>query len=99
MASCACDHRSAYSALKRRSGKQSSFSTFQRRVAGTVSKWAPAADRVTFLTVRAGARSQCASTRSAATLRPPLAGPSRPVVYRNGDFESVVTDVDRSEDD
>ena len=87
-------------ALKRRSGKQSKFSTYQSlALPATAFKWAPAADRVTFLTASGRRTIAVRVDKSRGDLRPPLAGRPTAIVYRNGDFELWATDVDRSEDD
>jgi hypothetical protein len=87
--------------LRRRSGKQHKFSTYQAlAMPASAFKWSPGADRVTMLTA-AGRRSIAVRVdRSRGDLRPPLAGRPAALVFRNGEFELWATDVERkSEDD
>src|ERR1700730_15833736 len=87
--------------LRRRSGKQHKFSTYQAlAMPASAFKWSPGADRVTMLTA-AGRRSIAVRVdRSRGDLHPPLAGRPAALVFRNGEFELRVTDVERkSEDD
>jgi hypothetical protein len=86
--------------LKRRTGKQPKFSTYQAfGMPAAALKWAPAADRVTMPTA-AGRRTIAVRVdKSRGDLRPPLAGRPAALVYRNGEFELWATDVDRSQDD
>jgi hypothetical protein len=86
--------------LRRRSGKQHKFSTYQAlAMPASAFKWSPGADRVTMLTA-AGRRSIAVRVdRSRGDQRPPLAGRPAALVFRNGEFELWATDVERKSDD
>jgi len=83
--------------LKRRTGKQPKFSSFQAlAMPASAFKWSPGADRVTMLTA-SGRRTVAARVdRSRGDLRPPLSGRPTALVYRNGEFELWATDVERN---
>jgi hypothetical protein len=85
--------------LRRRAGKQPKFSTYQGlTLAPAALKWG-GSDRVTMPT--AGGRRTIAVRvdRSRGDLRPPLSGRPATLVYRNGEFELLAADVDRTADD
>ena len=86
--------------LRRRTGKQPKFSTYQALAMPASSfKWAPAANRVTIPTASGRRTIAVRVDRSRGDLRPALAGRPAALMYRNGEFELWATDVDRSEDD
>ena len=86
--------------LKRRTGKQPKFSSFQAlAMPASAFKWSPGADRVTMLTA-SGRRTVAARVdRSRGDLRPPLSGRPTALVFRNGEFELWATDVERNTED
>jgi hypothetical protein len=86
--------------LKRRTGKQPKFSSFQMlAMPASAYKFAAAGDRVTMNTA-AGRRTIAVRVdRSRGDLRPPLAGRPTALVFRNGEFELWATDVERKNDD
>ncbi len=86
--------------LKRRTGKQPKFSTYQSlAMPASAFKFAAAGDRVTMLTASGRRTIAVRVDRSRGELRPPLAGRPAALVYRNGEFELWATDVTRSSDD
>jgi hypothetical protein len=86
--------------LRRRTGKQPKFSTYQSlAMPASAFKFATAGDRVTVLTASGRRTIAVRVDRSRGDLRPPLAGRPAALVYRNGEFELWATDVTRSSDD
>lgn len=83
-------------ALRRRAGKQQKFTTYQSlTLPASAFKWA-ASDRVTMLTASGRRTVAVRVDRSRGDLRPPLAGRPAMLVYRNGEFELLAADVDRT---
>ena len=86
--------------LRRRTGKQPKFSTYQALGFGpNALKWATAGDRVTLPTASGRRTIAVRVDRSRGDLRPPLAGRPTALVYRNGEFEIWATDIERTEED
>ena len=85
--------------LQRRAGKQPKFSTFQSlEMPPSAFKW-NTSDRVTMLTASGRRTIAVRVDMSRGDLRPPLAGRPVMLVFRNGEFELLAADVDRTPDD
>jgi hypothetical protein len=85
--------------LQRRAGKQQKFSTFQSlTLPPSAFKW-NTSDRVTMLTAAGRRTISVRVDKSRGDLRPPLAGRPAMLVFRNGEFELLAADVDRTPDD
>lgn len=82
--------------LQRRAGKQQKFSTFQSlTLPPSAFKW-NTSDRVTMLTAAGRRTVSVRVDMSRGDLRPPLAGRPAMLVFRNGEFELLAADVDRT---
>jgi hypothetical protein len=87
------------SSLKRRTGKQPKFSTYQSlTMPASAFKWG-ASDRVTMLTAAGRRTISVRVDKSRGDLRPPLSGRPATLVYRNGEFELLAADVIRQTED
>lgn len=85
--------------LQRRAGKQQKFSTFQSlTLPPSAFKW-NTSDRVTMLTAAGRRTISVRVDMSRGDLRPPLAGRPAMLTFRNGEFELLAADVDRTPDD
>ena len=85
--------------LQRRAGKQQKFSTFQSlTLPPSAFKW-NTSDRVTMLTAAGRRTISVRVDMSRGDLRPPLAGRPAMLVFRNGEFELLAADVDRTPED
>jgi len=85
--------------LQRRAGKQQKFSTFQSlTLPPSAFKW-NTSDRVTMLTAAGRRTISVRVDMSRGDLRPPLSGRPAMLVFRNGEFELLAADVDRTPDD
>jgi hypothetical protein len=85
--------------LRRRTGKQPKFSTYQSlTMPASAFKWG-ASDRVTMLTAAGRRTISVRVDKSRGDLRPPLSGRPATLVYRNGEFESLAADVIRQTED
>jgi hypothetical protein len=85
--------------LKRRTGKQPKFSTYQSlTLPASAFKWG-ASDRVTMLTAAGRRTISVRVDKSRGDLRPPLSGRPATLVYRNGEFELLAADVIRQTED
>ncbi|MCZ7535258.1 MAG: hypothetical protein M5T61_04480 [Acidimicrobiia bacterium] len=85
--------------LVRRAGRQPKFSAYQSfTLPPGAFKW-PAGDRVTMLTASGRRTIAVRVDRSRGDLRPPLAGRPASLVFRNGEFDLLAADVDRTVDD
>jgi hypothetical protein len=85
--------------LQRRAGKQQKFSTFQSlTLPPSAFKW-NTSDRVTMLTAAGRRTISVRVDKSRGDLRPPLSGRPAMLVFRNGEFELLAADVDRTPDD
>ncbi len=85
--------------LQRRAGKQPKFSTYQSVTLPPGSfKWA-ASNRVAMLTASGRRTIAVHVDRSRGDLRPPLDGRPASLVFRNGEFDLLAADVDRTVDD
>lgn len=84
--------------LRKRTGKQPKFSAFQALAfPASALKWTTS-DRVAMPT-SAGRRTIAVRVdRARGDLRPPLSGRPVALVYRNGEFDLVATDVERDGD-
>jgi hypothetical protein len=81
--------------LRRRTGKQPKFSTYQSlTLPASALKWG-GSDRVTILTAGGRRTISVRVDRSRGDLRPPLAGRPASIVFRNGEFELHAADVVR----
>lgn len=82
--------------LRRRAGKQPKFSTYQSlTLPASAFKWA-ASDRVTMLTASGRRTIAVRVDRSRGDLRPPLSGRPAALTFRNGEFDLLAADVDRT---
>ena len=82
--------------LQRRAGKQQKFSTYQSvTLPPSAFKW-NTSDRVTMLTAAGRRTISVRVDMSRGDLRPPLSGRPAMLVFRNGEFELLAADVDRS---
>ena len=85
--------------LQRRAGKQQKFSTFQSlTLPPSAFKW-NTSDRVTMLTAAGRRTISVRVDKSRGDLRPPLSGRPAMLVFRNGEFELLAADVDRTPED
>jgi hypothetical protein len=85
--------------LRRRTGKQPKFSTYQSlTMPASAFKWG-ASDRVTMLTAAGRRTISVRVDKSRGDLRPPLSGRPATLVYRNGEFELLAADVIRQTED
>lgn len=82
--------------LQRRAGKQQKFSTYQSlTLPPSAFKW-NTSDRVTMLTAAGRRTISVRVDMSRGDLRPPLAGRTAMLTFRNGEFELLAADVDRN---
>ncbi|MET1000333.1 MAG: hypothetical protein ABWZ15_00855 [Acidimicrobiia bacterium] len=82
--------------LQRRAGKQPKFSTYQSlTLPASAFKWG-GSDRVTMLTASGRRTVSVRVDMSRGDLRPPLQGRPTMLVFRNGEFELLAADVDRT---
>ena len=82
--------------LRRRAGKQPKFSTYQSlTLPASAFKWG-GSDRVTMLTASGRRTVSVRVDMSRGDLRPPLQGRPTMLVFRNGEFELLAADVDRT---
>ena len=82
--------------LQRRAGKQPKFSTYQSlTLPASAFKWG-GSDRVTMLTASGRRTVSVRVDMSRGDLRPPLQGRPTMLVFRNGNFELLAADVDRT---
>ena len=85
--------------LQRRAGKQPKFSTYQSlTLPSGAFKWATS-DRVAMLTASGRRTIAVRVDRSRGDLRPPLDGRPAMLMFRNGEFELLAADVERTSDD
>jgi hypothetical protein len=85
--------------LRRRTGKQPKFSTYQSlTLPPSAFKWG-GSDRVTMLTAGGRRTISVRVDRSRGDLRPPLSGRPASIVFRNGEFELHAADVVRDTDE
>ncbi len=92
-------HERVAASLVRRAGKQPKFSTYQSfTLPPGAFKWG-ASDRVAMLTASGRRTIAVRVDRSRGDLRPPLEGRPASLVFRNGEFDLLAADVDRTEED